>query len=107
MYCFEKYKVYLYFLNKSLGCIRGEQLLKLRFVILVKGLQILNLVLMGLLVTLSVLFILLSNVNDFFVKSFYLLFKLVVGCSQLLDVGLHLVFLLLGHQRLSHAVSNR
>ena len=94
-------------MNKSLGCIRGEQLLKFRFVILVKGLQILNLVLVGLLVPLSVLLILLGNVNDFLVQSFDLLFKLVVGGSQLLDVGLHLVFLLLGHQRLSHAVSNR
>jgi len=55
------------FESKSLRLIRGEQLLKLRFVILVKGFKVLNLIFMGLLIPLSILLILLDNVNDFLI----------------------------------------
>ena len=74
-------KVYFDFEEESLRLIRGEQLLKLRFVILVKSFKVLNLILMGFLVPLSILLILLDNVNDFLIKPFDLIFELIVSCS--------------------------
>ena len=93
-------------LGPSLVLVGGQELLELALVILVKGLQVLDLVLVGLLLARSLLLILLDNVDDFLLQPLNLIFKFVISLSQLGDIGLHFIFLLLGHESFPHAVSD-
>ena len=61
---------------------------------------------MGFLLSGSFFLVLLDDVNDFLVQPGYFIFKFIIGLSKLGDVRLHFIFLLLGHQSFSHAVSD-
>ena len=61
---------------------------------------------MSTLVAGCVLLELLLDVDVLLVAALHLVFQIFAGLTQLGDVGLHLVFLLLSHQSLAHAVRN-
>lgn len=54
----------------------------------------------------SLLLVPLDDVDDLLVQAGYLVLKLVIGLSQLGDIGLHFVLLLLRHQCFPHAVGD-
>ena len=91
----------------SLVLVGGQELLQLALVVLVKSLQVLDLILVGLLLSGSLFFVLLDDVDDLLVQAGDFVLKLIVGLSKLSDIGLHFIFLLLSHQGFSHAVSDR
>ena len=74
---------------------------------MVKVVKILNLVFMGLLLSLSCLLVLPDDLFDLFLEVSDVLVVLSACCLQVGDVLSHLVFALLGHQGLTHAVSDR
>ena len=81
-----------------------EQLLELTLVVLIKSFQVVDLILVRFLLALGIVFVLLHDVHDFFFEAHDFALKLLAGLSELSDVCLHLVFLLLGHEGLAHAV---
>ena len=62
---------------------------------------------MGFLLSLIIIFVFLHDVDNFLVKARDFALQFLASLSQLCDVCLHLIFLLLCHQGLSHAVSYR
>ena len=74
---------------------------------MVKVVKILNLVFMGLFLSLSCLLVLPDDLFDLFLEVSDVLVVLSACCLQVGDVLGHLVFALLGHQGLTHAVGDR
>ena len=59
---------------------------------------------MGLLLSLIIIFVFLYDVDDFILEASDLTLELLTGLSELSDVCLHLIFLLLGHECFPHSI---
>ena len=69
--------------------------------------QIPNLLLVGLLVACRIISVFLRNVDDLLIKARDFVLKVLTGLSELRNVCLHLILLLLSHERFSHTVGDR
>ena len=83
----------------------GEQLLELPLIILVQCFKVVDLILVGFLLSLRIIFILLYDINDFLFEAGDFTLEFLASLSQLGDISLHLILLLLGHQCFPHSVS--
>lgn len=76
------------------------------FVIVIKSVEVINLILVGFLFTSHLSSKSVDNFFLFFSKFSGLVSKLFTAVFEFLDATLHFVLLLLGHQGFTHTISN-
>ena len=90
----------------SLRFASRQKLLEFSLVVLVKSFQVVDLISMSFVFFFNIFLFFLENINEFLILSCNFIFEFIASLSKLSNVGLHFIFLLLGHKSFSHSIGN-